>query len=261
MSEAVRPLIAGLHDAGDLRDSAPLLAEPQRLRRRLGRDGYLLLRGLIPAPRILTVRGVLMEMMRGQGWLADGATAATDMPLEGEPRYLALYRRVLHHPEFSGLARAPEMLSAAAAALGGEVQVHKRIIGRLVAPRQPPTQPHQDFHYIRGTPDTLTAWIPLGDALRGLGGLAVLPGSHRRGFIPHRRTTGAGGFGVETAGLPGPWLSADYRAGDVLLFPSCTIHAALPNQGGSVRLSADFRYQRAGEAIDPDSLRHHYHLD
>lgn len=258
------PLIASLHDQGDLTDAGPLLADPPQLRARLEADGVLLLRGVLPVERVLEVRRLIVAMMQAEGWLsaADPPQSRPDMPLEGDERHRALYRRLLHDPVFAALAHAPELLAAVAAALGTAAQVHRRIIARLAPPHQPPTQPHQDWQYIRGSTATLTAWIPLGDCPRSLGGLAALPGSHRLGFREHVRSTGAGGMGVPTAGLGLPWLAADYRAGDVLLFNALAIHAALPNRTAhEVRLSADFRYQRPDEAIDPDSLRHHYGLD
>jgi len=252
------PLITTLRDQGDIPDAGP------NLRAGLTVDGFLLLRGLLPVERVLAVRQLIIAMMQEEGWLTstDPLHARPDLPLEGDDRHRPLYRRLLHHPEFATLAHAPELLAAIGTALGGPVQVHKRIIARLAPPHQPPTQPHQDWQYIRGSLDTVTAWIPLGDCPRRLGGLAVIPGSHRVGFREHVRSTGAGGMGVPTNDLQQPWLSTDYRAGDVLLFPALTIHAALPNQAtGRMRLSADFRYQRPDEAIDASSLRHHYDLD
>jgi hypothetical protein len=50
--------------------------------------------------------------------------------------------------------------------------------------------------------------------------------------------------------LGGRWLTADYRAGDILIFTMHTIHASLDNQSNRIRLSADFRYQPADEPMD-----------
>ena len=80
-------------------------------------------------------------------------------------------------------------------------------------------------------------WIPLGDCPRRLGGLAVSPGSQRRGLFEHGEgTTGAAVRDDER------WASTDYRCGDVLLFSALTLHRALPNESDDVRLSVDFRY-------------------
>jgi hypothetical protein len=262
---SVAPLLADLRDQGTMPDASPQLGDPASLRRRLAEDGFLLLRGLLPADRVLGVRRLAVGLMRDAGWLQAAEPrplARPDMPLEGEPSHPPTYRQLLHHPDFRALAHAPELLAAIGSALDAPVRVHRRIIGRLAPPHQPPTQPHQDWQYIRGSQQTLTAWIPLGDCPRELGGLAVLPGSHHLGFREHRRTSGAGGMGVPVDDLTMPWLSADYHSGDVLLFPALTVHAALPNRtAGEVRLSADFRYQRPDEAIHPDSLRHHFDLD
>jgi ectoine hydroxylase-related dioxygenase (phytanoyl-CoA dioxygenase family) len=48
----------------------------------------------------------------------------------------------------------------------------------------------------------------------------------------------------------GRWLSADFKAGDVLIFGMFTVHASLDNHSRSIRLSSDSRYQLASESVD-----------
>jgi ectoine hydroxylase-related dioxygenase (phytanoyl-CoA dioxygenase family) len=48
----------------------------------------------------------------------------------------------------------------------------------------------------------------------------------------------------------GRWLSAEFQAGDVLIFTMHTIHASLDNHSPSIRLSSDSRYQLASEPVD-----------
>ena len=50
--------------------------------------------------------------------------------------------------------------------------------------------------------------------------------------------------------LGGRWLTANYEAGDVLIFSVFTVHTSLDNASNRVRLSTDTRYQRADEPID-----------
>jgi hypothetical protein len=86
---------------------------------------------------------------------------------------------------------------------------------------------------------------------------------------PHSRTTActtptelAQGPGVKAVGVEGDepgWVTADYRAGDVLLFHSLTVHAGKQNHADALRLSADFRYQSVHEPVVPASLGPHYH--
>ena len=92
-----------------------------------------------------------------------------------------------------------------------------------------------------GRPNAWTAWIPLAECPRELGGLAVMRGSHRRGPLPHA--------GDHCTRVPEgqPWACADYEPGDVLLVHCHTLHRALPNRdpAGRLRLSADFRFRPA----------------
>ena len=50
--------------------------------------------------------------------------------------------------------------------------------------------------------------------------------------------------------LGGRWLTANYRMGDLLLFPQFTIHCGLDNNSDRIRLSTDTRYQLASETYD-----------
>ena len=123
---------------------------------------------------------------------------------------------------------------------------------------------HQDFVHFQGSFNTYTFWAPVGDCPLELGGLAVLPGSHKIGKVrEHHFSLGAGGLAVDESELTGHWLSADYEAGDALIFPSLTVHQALPNYTEDrLRISLDNRYQAQGEPIaqhmlDPHLTRRH----
>jgi ectoine hydroxylase-related dioxygenase (phytanoyl-CoA dioxygenase family) len=50
--------------------------------------------------------------------------------------------------------------------------------------------------------------------------------------------------------LGGRWLTAEYRAGDLLAFGMYTAHASIDNRTDRWRLSTDSRYQLASEAVD-----------
>lgn len=95
---------------------------------------------------------------------------------------------------------------------------------------------HQDFA-VTGVQDMLTTWLPLMDIAPELGGLAVLPGSHRGPPLRPRLLP------ADESG----WATTEFRPGDVLLFHCLTAHAALPNHADRVRISADFRWQAADQ--------------
>src|SRR5690606_15777914 len=50
--------------------------------------------------------------------------------------------------------------------------------------------------------------------------------------------------------IGGQWRTAEYRAGDVLIFTIFTVHASLDNRSDRIRLSTDSRYQSADEPAD-----------
>lgn len=256
MPEEYRPFVTA---SGVGEDGAALAGS-------LEEHGYLFLRRLLPAEPILETRRAILELCREAGWLhpasdlLEGRYGGRGACVEGEPSYMAVYRRVIELPSFLRLPHHPVLLDLTSRLLGGDVLVHPRKIGRITFPGKEAdaTPPHQDHALIKGAARTYTVWMPLGDCPRSLGGLAVLAGSHRAGLRRHVPMRGTGGTGVQ---LPATveWHSSDMGIGDCLLFHSHTVHRALPNvSGGYLRLSVDNRYQLADDDVDPSSLRPHY---
>jgi len=161
---------------------------------------------------------------------------------------------------------------------GGPVLHYNYIWFRAVGPGMG-TPPHCDMVYMgRGTSNLMTTWVPLGDAPLDLGGLMILENSHRQAgrlqsYLsrdvdeycsngPDAEKIRSGQLLYEWDGvlsknpaslrekLGGRWLTAEYQAGDLLIFTMRTIHASLDNQSNRVRLSVDTRYQLASEPVD-----------
>src|SRR6185436_19663466 len=110
------------------------------------------------------------------------------------------------------------------------------------------TPAHQDHWYTGGTTNLWTVWIALSEMPLELGPLAVLPGSHANGLLPHAGR-GAGRQGVAVID-DWQFAAAPLAAGDAILFNCLTVHRALPNvTRHHVRLSVDYRYQPANEPI------------
>ena len=243
------------------------------LRASMDERSYLFFRALVPADEVLAVRRDILELCREAGWLdetrelMEGIVAPGVEPTsEGRPDYMAVYRQVLRLPRFHDFPTHPALMEIARQLLGGEVLVHPRRIGRITFPHNTgaTTPPHQDHFYIRGSVDTYSCWIPLGDCPTTLGGLAVWAGSHHHGFIEHteKHAGAVGGHGVPIDEAQADWHSIDFEAGDALFFHSYSIHKALPNlTADRLRLSTDNRYQRPKDDIDPGALRPHFNLN
>lgn len=231
----------------------------------MAEHGHLFFPGLVPEDVVLETRAEALSLCREAGWIVAESDALEARwsgcePVQGEdPEWSPFYQRWIAAPAFNSLPEHPAIIAVAEKLLGDGVLVHPRKIGRVTFPQNEGLQTplHQDFFHVRGTADTYTAWVPLGDCPRELGCLTVADQSHKVGFREHWPSAGTGGWSVE-ADADAAWRSQDFAAGDVLFFHSLTMHQALPNRTrDELRLSVDNRYQRSGDAIDPASLRPH----
>ncbi len=149
------------------------------------------------------------------------------------------YRRILAAPAFNAIAFSHELVDLMAHILGPMGFCYPLKIPRVVypadlVPRQPGNFVHKDYGAVQ---DMFTCWVPLGDVPRTLGGLALRPGSHHSASVRPRPLDR----------LERGWLTADYAAGDVLVFHCMTTHAALPNREGRLRFSGEYRWQLADQ--------------
>ena len=148
-----------------------------------------------------------------------------------------------------------------AKAIGGETLPHPKKIARLWFPQylEHTTPMHQDFVHFQGSLETLTFWSAIGDCPIELGGLALVPRFHKIDrVIDHHFSLGAGGLAIEERELDGEWHSIDYELGDALIFPSLTVHRALPNRTQDrLRISLDNRYQSMDVPISEFMLEPH----
>jgi hypothetical protein len=227
----------------ELTDSGALAGDQDALRRRLAEDGYLFFRGLLPVPAVrAAAAGVLAELSRG-GWVDNrgvpsaGRRALNAMDALGDPAF----RAAIVSPAFNRIPYLAPLRGLVRLVLGPRAFSYPAKVLRAVYPERPPGMArgryiHQDYA-VSGVQDMLTTWVPLMEIPVRLGGLAVRAGSH---LGPPQRPR------VLREDERG-WATTDYRAGDALVFHCLTSHAALPNRDTSLRLSGDFRWQRADQ--------------
>lgn len=257
-------------------DSTSLLNDPDALQARAQKDGFLFFKRFLPVEDVLAVRRDLLAVVDRHGWRKPGQDALGDridldalnqVPDEDMRSDIgvdkAAYDDVQKVESFHALPHHPKLVALYKTLFGGDVLVHPRHIARMVTGHRAmvPTPPHQDFYHIQGTADTWTCWIPLGDCPRTMGGLTVLKGSNRLGYIPFVPARGAGGIAVQLCPNETGWAEVDYEAGDILTFPSYTVHKALRCQDKEIiRLSLDVRYQPADQPVEEKSLKPHVEL-
>jgi len=234
------------------------------LRRRLTRDGYLLLRGALDPDLVHRFRRFYLERLAPTGvWDGPGDRARLRQVLFGE---------IVPGPEYQAFCAQPAVREWYRWFLGGEPHLHRRKIIRHVKPGERgigfATQAHFDLVYLRdGTDQVLSSWIPLGDCSVRRGGLVYLEGSHHHYLARERAGTARHPAASITADLPAladeldaRWLVADYAAGDMVVHTAYTVHAALDNVDTEVRLSTDIRYQRLDQPAD-QRWQHDWHTD
>ena len=238
-------------ESNDIRDN------DQALRDRADRDGYLFFRDFVDADPILEARRDITATLQTVDWIDEGTDpfeAITSHPahVSGEKEFSPVYDMIQRIESFHTLAHNEGLFNIVEALLGPDVLLQPSNIARTIFPTKldHTTPPHQDYVHIQGTSDVWTAWIPLGDCPRQLGGLSVLTGSHKAGILPVSRSLGAGGARSDTRSVGAEWVSSPFNLGDMLFFHSHAVHQGLPNRSGNrLRLSVDYRYQRASDPV------------
>jgi hypothetical protein len=233
----------------ELADSHDLIGDRDALTGRLAKDGYLFFRGLLPPATVRSAGLAILGQLRAGGWSPGpgGPGAATVREALADPAFRAAItspglNQIPYLPPLRGLVRqllGPQAFSYPAKVLRA---VHTETQGafgglrRRPGPRPLGRYVHYDYA-VSGVQDMLTSWVPLMDVPVRLGGLAVRPGGHLAAPVPPQ---------VLSQREPG-WATTGYHPGDVIFFHCLTPHAALPNTDTALRLSADFRWQRADQ--------------
>jgi hypothetical protein len=250
-------------EAGEACDSTSIADDLAALRIRMSEDGYLLLRGIVPAGEVEGLLAELVAILAEEDLVR--TTAGTDVKprQQGVPvdvhRDASLFRRLYSLERLHRLPHHQRLLRLAGLHCDeAPVLVHPKPALRVVFPAEPAqstaTPPHQDHLGMQGTTEAYTVWMALSRCDRRSGVIAVARGSHRggpRGYFP---SAGARVATCDAADLDGRWVTADLGPGDVFIFHSLTVHRALPNTSDQVRISVDARYQSAALPICAVSL-------
>jgi hypothetical protein len=227
----------------ELVDSSDLINDQDGLRRRLADDGYLFFRGLLPAAQVRAVGQAVLEELHTGGWVDDRAIpsihprALNSMDALADPAF----RAAMFSPGFNQIPYLPSLRRVIRRVLGPGAFSYPAKVLRAVYPERPQARPRGRYvHYdygASGVQDMLTSWIPLMDIPVRLGGLAVQPGGQ---LGPPRRPR-------PLSPAERGWATTSYQPGDAIIFHCLTPHAALPNHGSALRISGDFRWQRADQ--------------
>ena len=254
-------------ELSEFKVSNDLIDKPAALRRRITQDGYLFFKQLYDPDHLQQLRLEILGVIKNGGWLradsnlASGIVDLSQRCAEGDTAYTDVYHEVYKLEMFHQSGHWQTVLDTMRKIINGPVLAHPQKIARLWFPQHTAhtTPAHQDFVHFQGSYETFTCWTPVGDCPKELGGLAVIPGSHRQNTVlEHHFSLGAGSLTVDANRQTGTWTTTNYQMGDSLIFHSLLLHRALPNlTEDRLRVSLDNRYQALGLAIAEHMLEPH----
>ena len=233
-----------------------------------GRQGFVLLRGLVDAGRLARYDARFLELAAGRATVPPALVIMRDiMVVKGAARPANAVEGVnkLFHfqddPTLFDYAKNPAVLDVAAR-LVGQADGELGVIATNVFNKPPGVDGrhplHQDLRYFRLRPadGIVGAWTALSACERRTGCLAVVPGSHRGPLLRH----GAPDWEYVNHAFLGAEGAAsmqrthiEMRPGDTLFFHPLLIHGSGQNRGDGCRraISAHFAAARC-EAPDED---------
>lgn len=262
---------------GQLVDSTALLEDGDALRARMADDGYLFLRGHLDRDQVAAARLEICRRLANMGYLDERYPIIEAIPTHDKICGFDPPALTMDNEPLMRLLYAGRMITFYESLLGGPVSHFDYTWFRTLNPNCPATCPHCDVVYMgRGTHNLYTSWTPIGDAPIEDGPLCIMQGSHRVqklhdhycrtdvDTVCRNRKSGDGqhrlqspNFGRLSNNPPRlrknlglPFLTTDFKAGDLLVFSIFTIHCGLDNVGKRIRMSSDSRYQLACEAQD-----------
>ncbi|GME22210.1 Phytanoyl-CoA hydroxylase [Neofusicoccum parvum] len=169
------------------------------MRERFERDGYLLVKGLLPRQKVLSCRSAYFTHMSPSGLLHPSTPPVAGLYSGADPRkylppgnlrrlfgpkddpesdlYADLMVAAHEAPFYTDFCASPELRAFIARFTGWTAppRMLSRTMVRSFVPGSELTPVHFDQMYLRGGPPTsLTAWVPIGDVSLEGGGLMYL---------------------------------------------------------------------------------------
>jgi hypothetical protein len=255
---------------GELQDSSALLEDAPKLRQVLEFNGYLYLRGAVDRDEVLAARN---EVFNRLAEAIEGIATGRSRRAEIVGDLGAFWTSVSNGPALRRVTHGLRLRELMGMLYGEPARPHDYLFLRP-APVGRATNLHYDFPFFAGGSERIvTCWVPLGEIPVTDGPLALVEGSNQFSDLlgPIRGAAidaGTAFSAVQSAAYQEQTrdtlgfirsrntrlLTADFQAGDVVVFGMFTMHGSLDNHSvvGRVRLSVDVRYQPAADpAEDP----------
>lgn len=218
-------------------------------------DGYLLLRGIVSTELLDDLDGKVVALLKewtGQNVESTSTKAFADLLLSDRELERRLYDAVRNYDWLPSFSANHNLTTEISKVMGTKIGLFSKIPMRIDLPAviREMAVWHQDYWYVKGNTDVVTAWVPMQDTPYALGCLMVMPGSHKLGPLNHdgealgKRHFPTGVFDREVRYV-------EMKRGDMLLFNSLLLHSSGVNVGETARLSIQARYTALDAPVDP----------
>ena len=252
----------------ELRDSADYISDTEGLQGRMEEDGYLFLRGVLNVEEVLGARKEVIDRLGSVGELAepfeDAISSHTSRRGELVKDLGAFWRSICEGSALRRVTHSGPIVRIMETLVGEPVRSYDFLWLRTMHPGRASAFHFDHVYMNRGTDRLFTVWTPLGDASLDEGPLLLVEDSHRwtdlhaqfRGLDVDKDPSRPGHVTLDPVTLAKErgvhLLSAEFKAGDVVIMPMFMLHGSLDNRSPvhRVRFSSDTRYQAASEPID-----------
>jgi ectoine hydroxylase-related dioxygenase (phytanoyl-CoA dioxygenase family) len=193
---------------------------------------------------------------------ATGLPVLTGQPfVETDAIWDEVYPKMQSLESFHGFFHDQPILDLMKIVSDSDVFVYPMKMARVSTPGRIgyETPPHQDARSHVAGPTMAGIWVALHDISADMGRLKILPRSHKHGVRPVVNSIGVGNVQCEIYPDETVWHVSDVEQGDVIIFNSCTVHAAQPNTSKDiVRMSVDTRFCDYGAPVFSSNLEPHH---
>jgi hypothetical protein len=237
------------------------------LRARLAEDGYLFLRGVLDRDAVMAARQEVLARLAAVDEIAPGSDIFTGRSARRskEPDLGRFWRSVSEGPKLRAVTHGRDIGRVMEIVAGEAPRAQDFLFLRVGVPGRA-TGLHFDYPFFTRLHDTVwTVWTSVGDTPVARGPLMVVENSHRFsdlvesvvGFDVVRDTSRKAAFAENAIDFARSrntrLLTANFAAGDVILFGMYMLHGSLDHHddSGTVRVSTDLRWQPARLAADP----------
>lgn len=270
------PLDLSVDKFAEFKVSNELLHQSAKLQERMKEDGYLFVRSLIDKEDILNARREILQKFSILGEIDENYPLMdaidSGISYKTEVNYRAFYQSVRMGACYQKIARHPKLIHFYEKLLGKPVKPFDYMWVRLIKPGEG-AGVHYDAIYFQGganPANIYSCWIPIGNVNKEEGAFLVKEGGHKikeliKEYAQKDYTENDNGGWIKMhpneiqKNFGGRWLSANFRAGDIIIFSMYTLHGSLDNNSPKkkLRLSTDLRYQLASKKFDPIWMGHH----